>query len=723
MSSGSKDPSSESPAVGFSRRTFVARLTAGSVSLAATRAMGKIRPSEKGLTLENEFLRLTFSRTTGSLLEVTNKLTTEVIAVRGDGFEIVAEEFKLSLAEFRLESAQKKTDELLEVAYRKQGLQVLVTYRLGLPNHFLEKSLSLISDSSYRLKSLQVSDLSLSGPAFKFIEYRYQKNVVYFARSERGGVFLGLELPFDTSSLASDGKVTLRYDPSLKVRSREVLNSEPAFLGIYERHTGESPDQPHLPLASESDAMVAMTSIVMGPPRHGLFSLACGWWCEMEHYSYQSEVQVEADMRSIDFLAECGIDGFTDNHPWSGEIEKVNSLRKGDRYVPGPMVKKLLEYAKQKNISVIFWPTMTNTDPWWKEEGKPFRSDQPDWVMFPEGQELSSVMVTGIPIKEFTKGNCIANEPFWQWLMGLQRDGMNTGYFSGWVMDGDFFGGGGIVIPVNCPSDQHDHLPGDSNYACERALSRMMAQVRRDYPGTFVGPMCRPAMDLGIWSHRYADSAFTLDEMGLTQPLPGLSDLPINVMYGDKVRKWSRDRVHYSFFPHYMDHPQVFVGPKSMDIELKFKEVDWPSEKIDYVMLSALSSSPNLLFYLPTKAGIPAEDKAEIRKWLEWGRKNIKYLQVRKDFPQPPAAGKVDGSAHIVGNEGLVFLFNPNPHSLTARFLLDSKSIALTGGTSFQVSQTYPVAETMLQVKFGAEVTWEVPAQTALVLTIGPLSS
>ncbi len=254
-------------------------------------------------------------------------------------------------------------------------------------------------------------------------------------------------------------------------------------------------------------------------------------------------------MRSIDFLSECGIDGFTDNHPWSGEIEKINSLGEGDHYVPGQMVKKLMEHAKQKKVSVIFWPTMTNTDPWWKEQGRPFRADQPGWVLFPEGQELSSAMVTGIPIKEFTRGNCIANEPFWQWLMGLQRDGMRTGYFGGWVMDGDFFGGGGIVIPVNCPSDQHDHLPGDSNYACERALNRMIAQIRKDNPTTFIGPICRPAMDLGIWSHRYADSAFTLDEMGLTEPLTGLSDLPINVMYGDKVRKWSEIVCTTAFSP------------------------------------------------------------------------------------------------------------------------------------------------------------------------------
>ena len=126
---------------------------------------------------------------------------------------------------------------------------------------------------------------------------------------------------------------------------------------------------------------------------------------------------------------------------------------------------------------------------------------------------------------------------------------------------------------------------------------------------------------------------------------------------GDKARTWSRIRVHRHFFPHYVDQPPTFAAPKSM------KGPDWPSEKIDYVMLSALSSSPNQLYYLPTKAGIPAQDKAEIRKWLDWGRTNIRYLQVRKDLPQWPEAGKVDGNAHIIGGQGADLSVQSQSHS------------------------------------------------------------
>src|SRR6185437_2174586 len=105
----------------------------------------------------------------------------------------------------------------------------------------------------------------------------------------------------------------------------------------------------------------------------------------------------------------------------------------------------------------------------------------------------------------------------------------------------------------------------------------------------------------------------------------------------------------------------------------------------------------------------------EIRKWLAWGRKNIEYLQVRKDLPQPPAAGKVDGSAHIAGNKGLVFLFNPNRDALTARFVLDEESIGLTSGARFGVVQSYPPAEMKQLLNLGAEVVWEIPPESSVV--------
>jgi hypothetical protein len=400
-----------------------------------------------------------------------------------------------------------------------------------------------------------------------------------------------VEVPFDASSL--DGRqVTLCYAPSLKVAAGERLACEPAYFGVYRRDpgdveqrgpafrgpgravaAGEVQQGEELPLRSESDAMVAMTSAILGPFRFGLVPMACGWHCEMQHGAY-TEQSVAEDMKSLDFLAECGIDWVSDSHLWGGETAKMNALEADDKYTPGPLVRRYLEHAQKVGVKVVMWSSMNNTHAW--GGGKPFRADKPEWRMTP-----------------LWNANCMGCKPFLEWLVRINLDGMATGYYKSWVMDGDFFGGGGwytTIVPVKCPSDKHAHLPGDSNYACQKDLERLTASVRERYPDTYIF-MCRPPMDLGIWSLRYVDVCFTLLESGTGR----------NLAAGDQIRTWSRVRVHRDFFPHYMDQPLLFPSREGGPGVSR----DWPSEHLGYIMLSALSSSPNQLYYLPTKSGIP----------------------------------------------------------------------------------------------------------------------
>lgn len=230
----------------------------------------------------------------------------------------------------------------------------------------------------------------------------------------------------------------------------------------------------------------------------------------------------------------------------------------------------------------------------------------------------------------------------------------------------------------------------------------------------------RPAMDLGVWAMRYVDSSFTVNEWAALEGIKGMGPQPVNVLLGDKIRYWSRIRVHHQFFPHYIDSPQLFAAPKSMP---GYGVVDWQREKLDYILLSALSCSPSQTFYLPTQAGIPAEDKHELKTWLDWGRANIDYLFVRKDLPHWPTPGKVDGSAPILGDRGLVFLFNPNASPASGEFALTSESIGLSGEGEFRIVQEHPVPGRTQTARAGETIRWEVPAQTACVLRIQKLLS
>ena len=258
---------------------------------------------------------------------------------------------------------------------------------------------------------------------------------------------------------------------------------EPVYFGVYRRGAGDDDKkgapfrQPgdtaapshaerveDLPLQSESSAMVAMTSAILGPPRFGLVPMACGWHSEMVTGAY-TEQSVEGDIKSLDLLAQCGIDWLSDSHPWGGETEKMNALGENDRYEPGPLVRKFLHHARKVGVKVVMWSSMNKTHAW-SAQGRPFRSDKPEWLMdaganppknAPEWRRQASGTLSA-------GGNCLANRAFFDWLKRINLEGMAAGQYKSWAMDGDFFGGGGwytTVVPVDCQSDKHDHLPGD----------------------------------------------------------------------------------------------------------------------------------------------------------------------------------------------------------------------------------------------------------------------
>ena len=692
-------------------------LIATTVGFAALVLLGtSARGAEKPLALENSRLGLSFDRKTGTLAAVENKLTGEVYRINGDEFCIEAVKSRLDSHSATLKSLQLQSN-VLQAQYQGGGMTVDVTYSLGKENHFAEKRMVITCDRNYGLKKVTTSRPSFPAADLRIVAYRYPKfgrkpgqepTCTYFGRTPKGGFFAGVEEPFDASSL-KENEVVLAYAPSLKVAAGEKLACEPVYFGVYQRSAGDREEE-NLPLRSESDAMVAMISTILGPPRHGLVPMACGWHSEMEHGTY-TEQSVEGDMKSLDFLAACGIDWVSDSHPWGGETEKMNALGANDKYEPGPLVRKLLEHARKVNVKVVMWSSMNKTHAW-SGQGRPFRPDKPEWLMDagaspPENAPQWRKKVQGTLS---AGGNCFANRPLLDWLVRINLEGMAAGQYKSWAMDGDFFGGGGwytTVVPVDCQSDKHDHLPGDSNYACQRALAQLVASVRRAHPDVYIFT-CRPPMDLGIWSLENVDACFTLLESGT-----GGS----NVTSGDHIRTWSRVRVERDFFPHYIDQPLLFPTRSGG----QNRPSNWPSGKLDYILLSALSSSPNQLYYMPTKTGIPDKDKAEIRKWLDWGRKNIEYLKVRKDLPDWPAKGKVDGSAHICGDRGLVFLFNPNKNPLPGRFALTEESIGLKGKGTFKVAQFHPQSDRSTELQHGEVVIWEVPGETAVVLEIQPV--
>jgi hypothetical protein len=239
--------------------------------------------------LDNGRLGLSFDEKTGTLTAIQNKLTGETYAVRDDLFEVEATDFRVGQADARLVALERQPG-TLKASYEAGPLTIEVAYTLRGENHFAEKQLTLTSNRGYGLKKVVLGRPSFSAPDLRLVPYRYPKferkpgeepTCTFFGRTPKGGLFTGVEVPFDASAL-NEQQVTLSYAPSLKVAAGEKLACEPAYFGVYRRgpHDREEKD---MPLWSESEAMVALTSAVLSPPRFGLVPMACGWHCEMEH--------------------------------------------------------------------------------------------------------------------------------------------------------------------------------------------------------------------------------------------------------------------------------------------------------------------------------------------------------------------------------------------------------------------------------------------------------
>jgi hypothetical protein len=679
---------------------------------------------QDSIRLENGRIRLCFDRKTGTLTAIENKLTAEIYNIQGDECNIEAVEFHTAFTNLTLMSLARRSD-TVTAHYKGKGLTIETTYILHGENHFAEKRLTITCDHNYGLRKAVVSRPTFSAPGLRIVDYHALAMCTFFGRTAKGGFFTGSEVSFDSSSV-KDNEVVLQYAPSLKVAANQKLTCEPVYFGIYRRGPHDM-EKAGLPLQSESDAMVAMTSVILGTPRFGLMPSVNGWCSEMHQTDYTHQPfangdlkpldsvgqrAIEAsDLKALEVIAQCGIDWYGSSQPWNGGMAKMNALGPNDLYEPTPAVQKFLKRSRELGIKFLMFSTLNNSHPWWK--GKPFRPDRPDWLM----DAGASAPASGPSWRKVTEGpwnaggNCLGIHEFDNWLERMDLEAIAKDSCEGWCVDGDFFGGGGAVVPADCQSDKHDHLAGNSNYACQQALTQLIATVREHHPQTFI-VMARPPMDLGIWALRNVDACLTINELGTESN---------NLAGGNQIRTWGRIRVHRHFFPHYIDLPQLF--PMAPNGPYPTPKDKWPKGHFDYILLSALSSSPNLLFYLPLKSGFPGEDKAEIKKWLDWGRKNVEYLKVRKDLPDWPATDKVDGSAHIIGDRGLIFLFNPSQNTLTGEFALTEEGIGLEATGNLLISQEYPTVNRKITSAYGQTVSWEVPPMTVVVLRILPSGS
>lgn len=334
-------------------------------------------------------------------------------------------------------------------------------------------------------------------------------------------------------------------------------------------------------------------------------------------------------------------------------------------------VSEMLEYAKQKNISLLayVYPSL------------PFAQND-TWIVTDPKKTQKNRYAT------------LASREFQDFLIrDLLAFKQRTG-IAGYSFDYTFL-----------------NLPGASQYAQWRGWKRVMETLKRDEPDIVIDGR-QTYQTYGPWSWlagSYPHPTGTDEQPESFSPYP---DLHFDRVSADRERYvdyWYRN---YMFAPEevipgYMTHQtersrNVHVTTNGVTrnqgefVNSTYGARDWDYLGFKYSVISSIASGGwnNVMDMIPGRdlgefQNFSEEDKKWIRDWIAWTRENKEFLRHTRTILGQPAIGKVDGTAGIVGNRGYIFLFNPNYNALTAHFSLD-RSIGLAGSGDYVLRELYP---------------------------------
>jgi hypothetical protein len=183
--------------------------------------------------------------------------------------------------------------------------------------------------------------------------------------------------------------------------------------------------------------------------------------------------------------------------------------------------------------------------------------------------------------------------------------------------------------------------------------------------------------------------------------------------------------------PGFITHQSERVDEKGVMRRDRFRPRDWDYLGWKYSLLSSVATAPfnHVVNFIPARdpeefKALSDEDKAWFRRWLDWTDENRRFLHALRPIIGPPMIGRADGTAAIVGDRGFIFLFNPNPGPVEARFRLDA-SIGLAKGDRFIIREIHPeegrfVGSTEGFWEAGAEVDVPLAGADARVFEVFP---
>jgi hypothetical protein len=293
-------------------------------------------------------------------------------------------------------------------------------------------------------------------------------------------------------------------------------------------------------------------------------------------------------------------------------------------------------------------------------------------------------------------------------------------------------------------------LPGSSSYAQWWGWRRVLEELRKHDPEIIIDGRQTYQM-YGPWSWLAGSYPHPTGQDEQPESFTPYPDLHFDRVSADRTRfvnYWYRN---YQFapaeiIPGYMTHQtERYVNvssdalrgkgsPHAEQVYTDVRDPDWDYLGYRYSVISSIGSGGwnNVMDMIPARnrdefRHFSSDDKAWIRRWLEWTEQNAELLRHTRTILGQPAIGKTDGTSAVIGDHGYVFLFNPNYKQTVANFRLDP-SIGLSAGDHFLLREIYPREGRLIGKagagawRFGDDVPMLMDGTSARVLEVMPFT-
>ncbi|NOZ23115.1 MAG: hypothetical protein GXP25_18735 [Planctomycetes bacterium] len=691
--------------------------------------------------LENDFLRVGISEKTGAIITLTNKATGKSYKITQTPFSITTDNGTFT-GPGAPPTLIAKAKDLVAFSFKGNGLSVRLHYSLKSKRPFLQKWLTVrgTGHREFAIQEIVLERMAFDPALTNVLPYysyagrggvapgKVRCPTAMFVRTKGGGFFLGIENPFFQMEVKQDG-IKLSYHPMLKVRDGEKYVSDRAFIGVYRKTkrfyvkelpkaTGWVPDRfPDIWECLSHDeldwaeiwAMQDYMRSYMPPALSKMCVKLDGWWSQLP------SLPAQPNRKDVDFV--CAI---ADNLRQVGvDLMSLMAFPKEPAKLPdlatvgwemNPNVEEVIRREKPKDTRFgVYLGDASAMKEYGNSGPRNFLPEKEEWKKRrPDGRAMAV--------------NCLGCKEFAEWFFKVQDSTINHYDLAWWQWDG------ALGSWDACHAKNHNHVPGKSQYAEWRGRMEVIRQLKEAHPDLWIH-VYWGLKPYGPWGLKWVDTHENYYEMGRSDMIPSIwAD---HKMADDgRLQFWWNQNCR--FLPPYKNYAQVghgAYGPGTKDPAAEMAQGEWWEENAwKYALLSAIGTSGSAVinvFPNDLKAVRSPDFMSFYRKWLGWANDNVEYLKVGRCIFGPPGPGVVDGYAHIIGDRGFVFLFNPNSRDINVALPLDEE-IMLTAGQEFVITELYPLEGRNLIWRAlgvfprGMEVVITVPAEGVFVGEVKP---